>query len=195
MKKYKGLLISSVILIAIGLLGGISLGFFASVSNEGMPCCRFEQGMLSDIDRHFIEEMIPHHEDAIAMAELAITKAEHEEIRQLAANIQDSQSKEISDMTSWYKSWYATEVPESETFNMGMGMMDDMNDFKALEDAEIFDKEFIKQMIPHHQMAVMMASMLLNRTEYKEMQKLAQDIISTQTEEINKMSIWYSQWY
>ena len=40
-------------------------------------------------------------------------------------------------------------------------------------------------------MAVMMASMLLNRTEQKEMQKLAQNIIKTHTEEIDKMSVWY----
>ena len=192
MKKYKGLLISSIILIVVGLLGIICLGFFASGFNKGMPC-RFNQYTFNNIDRHFIEEMIPHHQDAIEMSELALTMSENEELKALAEKIIDSQSREISDMTSWYKSWYGTEVPESETFDMGM--MDDMTDLKILEDAEIFDREFLKQMIPHHQMAVMMASMLLSRTEHIEMQKLAQDIISTQTEEINKMSIWYSQWY
>ncbi len=195
MKKYKGLLIASTILIAIGLIGIMCLGLFTDSFSKGS--CRgfnrFNQSMLSDIDRHFIEEMIPHHQDAVDMAELALTKAEHDELRQLAESIKDSQSREIADMTKWYKSWYGTGVPESGTFNMGM--MDDMIDLADLEHAQIFDKEFIQQMIPHHQTAIMMASMLLNRTEREEMQKLAQDIISTQTEEINKMSAWYSQWY
>ena len=51
-------------------------------------------------------------------------------------------------MASWYKSWYAAEVPESTVG--GMRMMDGMTDLNALETAELFDKEFIEQMIPHH---------------------------------------------
>lgn len=192
MKKYKGLLIASIFLIVIGLIGIICLGFFEGGFNKGIPC-RLNQGRFGDIDRHFIEQMIPHHQDAVDMAKIAITKASHDELKELAESIRDSQSREISDMTSWYKSWYGTEVTEAATFEMEM--MEDMTNLKALEDAEIFDKEFIEQMIPHHQMAIMMASMLLNRTDRTEMKQLAQDILNTQTEEINQMSIWYSEWY
>ena len=78
---------------------------------------------------------------------------------------------------------------------MNRGMMGDETDLNLLENAKLFDKEFIEQMIPHHQMAIMMASMMLNRTEREEMKKLAQDIIRTQTEEIDQMSAWYSDWY
>ena len=176
MIKYKGLLISSVSLIIIGLLGIIFLGLSVYGFNNELPC-RFSQSIFSGIDRHFIEEMIPHHEDAIEMSELALKKAEHEELKTLSENIIHTQSKEIADMITWYKSWYGAEVPESANFEMGM--MDDMTDLKALEGADIFDKEFIEQMIPHHQMAVMMASMMLNRTDRAEMKKLAQDIIRT----------------
>ncbi len=192
MQKYKGLLTTSIILIAIGLIGIMFLGLFIGGFNQ-RSFRGFNRSMLSDIDRHFIEEMIPHHEDAVAMAELALTKADHEELKQLAENIRDNQSREINDMRSWYKSWYGADVPE---FNVGgMGMMQDMTDMESLESAEIFDKEFIEQMIPHHQMAIMMASMLLNRTEHMEMKKLAQDIIRTQTEEINQMTAWHNEWY
>ncbi|MCL5072208.1 MAG: DUF305 domain-containing protein [Actinobacteria bacterium] len=192
MKKYKGLLIASIILIVIGLTGIMALGLSTGGCNKG-SVCRFNQSMLSDIDRHFIEEMIPHHQDAVDMAELAITKAEHDELKQLAESIKDSQLKEIGNMASWYKSWYGTQVPESTVG--GMGMMNYMTDLKSLESAEQFDKEFIEQMIPHHRMAIMMVSMLINRTEHSEMKKLAQDIIKTQTEEINQMSVWYNEWY
>ncbi|MGM0365010.1 MAG: DUF305 domain-containing protein [Actinomycetota bacterium] len=192
MKKYKGLLVISLMLIAVGLIGIMSLGLITGGFSQG-PVCRFNQGIMSDIDRHFIEEMIPHHEDAVHMAELALTKAEHEELKQLSENIRDNQSREIEDMRSWYKSWYGTEVPESAI--EGMGIMGDMTDLKSLENAELFDREFIEQMIPHHQTAIMMASMLLNRTEHEEMKKLAKDIIRTQTKEINQMSQWYTEWY
>lgn len=192
MKKYKGLLIASIILIVLGLIGIMCLGLFTGGFNQ-RSFSGFNQSMLSDIDRHFIEEMIPHHQDAVDMSELALTKAEHEKLKQLAESIRDNQLREINDMASWYKSWYGSEVPESSIGNMGM--MEDMTDLKSLESAELFDKEFIEQMIPHHQMAIMMASMMLNRTDRAEMKKLAQDIIRTQREEIDQMSAWYSEWY
>ena len=73
---------------------------------------------------------------------------------------------------------FDTEVSENETFERGM--MDDMADLKALEDFEDFDKKFIWQMIPHHQMAIMMISLLLRNSERPGMQKLASGIIENQ---------------
>ena len=192
MKKNKGILIISIIFIVIGLIGIMSLILIAGGFTQ-RSVCGLGASIMGDIDRHFIGQMIPHHEDAVLMAELALTKADHEELKKLAENIKRDQSREIGEMRSWYKSWYNIKVPESAIG--GMGMMGDMTDLESLENAKLFDKEFIEQMIPHHQMAIMMASMMLNRTEREEMKKLAQDIIRTQTEEINQMSAWYSDWY
>ena len=64
----------------------------------------------SNVDRHFIEQMIPHHEDAIGMARVALQKAEHPEIKKLAQDIEKSQSEEIVQMKSWYKEWFGIEV-------------------------------------------------------------------------------------
>ncbi len=194
--KNKGILISSIIFISIGLLGIMSLslwsGVFTQRSVGGMGT-----GMMGDLDHQFIEEMIPHHEDAVLMAELALTKADHAELKNLAENIKREQSREIDEMHSWYESWYGTDVPESviEMGGMGQGMMGGMTDLKSLENAELFDKEFIEQMIPHHQMALMMVSMMLQGTEHEEMKKLAEDIIRTQTDEINQMNAWYNEWF
>src|SRR3989344_5077170 len=57
------------------------------------------------------------------------------------------------------------------------------------------DSHFIEQMILHHQMAVMMAQMLLRSTNRPEMKQLAENIITAQTKEINQMREWYSAWY
>jgi uncharacterized protein (DUF305 family) len=156
------------------------------------------------LDAHFIEQMIPHHEDAITMAKIAQTKAKKQEIKQLANNIIDSQSKEINKMKMWYRDWYGKDVPtDSDVMNqhgmmggstMHMGMMDDETDMTRLEQADDFDKAFIEEMIPHHQMAVMMASMLKDGTQRPEMKKLAEDIISAQTKEIDEMRGWYNEW-
>jgi uncharacterized protein (DUF305 family) len=153
--------------------------------------------MTGQIDAHFIEQMIPHHEDAITMADLAMDKAEHQEIRQLAEDITRTQSEEIEQMKTWYKGWFGKDVPDTFTgaSMMHMGMMGGTMDIDSLENATDFDKEFIEQMIPHHQMAVMMATMLQNSTGRPEMQQLAENIVEAQTREIDAMREWYRQWY
>src|SRR3989344_1840835 len=159
--------------------------------------------MMGSIDSHFIEQMIPHHEDAITMASLALEKAMHEEIKQLAQDIKRTQSEEIGQMQAWYKSWYGKEVPDifsGTSHGMGsgiihMGMMGDQTDMEQLKTASDFDKAFIEEMIPHHQMAVMMAQMLEKTTNRSEMKQLAKNIIDAQTREINYMRNWYRQWY
>ena len=59
----------------------------------------------SDIDRAFVEMMIPHHESAIAMATDAKTKGTHKEIRDLATAIVADQKREIAQMKAWTESW------------------------------------------------------------------------------------------
>ncbi len=154
------------------------------------------------IDKHFIEQMIPHHEGAIAMANLALQKAKHPEIKTLATAIIAAQTTEIQSMNGWYQDWFATNVPKVSTGMMGGGMMSQsgmhmggQEDMTALENATDFDKAFIEEMIPHHQLAIMMANMLQSGTNRPEMQQLAKNIISSQSKEIQQMQAWYTQWY
>ncbi|WP_437872728.1 DUF305 domain-containing protein [Sorangium sp. So ce302] len=60
-------------------------------------------------DRAFIDAMIPHHEMAIDAAEMAQQKAEHAEIRTLAAGIIEAQQREIDQMKAWRAAWYPEE--------------------------------------------------------------------------------------
>lgn len=197
-----GMLIGGVVLwIILASVGNVNFrGVMSqrSSSENQLP----NSGMM---DAHFIEQMIPHHEDAITMAKLALEKARRPEIRQLSQSIIDSQSKEIDQMEAWYKDWFGREVPTG-TQVMGqhgmmggrgthMGMMGNETDIQRLEQAADFDRAFIEAMIPHHQMAVMMANMLKNGTQRPEMQKLAGDIITAQTREIEQMRQWYDAWF
>jgi uncharacterized protein (DUF305 family) len=156
-------------------------------------------------DQSFIEMMIPHHQDAVEMAEMALKKAQHPEIKTLAQAIIRDQEREIKEMKTWYQQWFNQPVPALSTqgmmgmgqghgmMGMGQGMM--AMDLKTLETATNFDQEFIRQMIPHHQMAVMMASNLKTNTNRPEMDKLMDDIIRSQSAEIKQMKQWYKAWY
>lgn len=183
----------------IGLLVGIVLTGFVSISLAnngygGMMGMNSNRMMGSNIDKNFIEQMIPHHESAIAMAKLAQQKSNRSEIKTLADNIITSQTAEINKMRSWYKQWYGVDVPKQSSTN-GMGsMMNGSWDEDSLNTAADFDKAFLEAMIPHHQMAVMMANMLEQGTNRQEMKALAKDIIVAQSKEINTMRDWQTQW-
>jgi uncharacterized protein (DUF305 family) len=172
------------------------------------PVGRTQMGMQHD--RHFIEQMIPHHQGAVEMADLALSRAKHPELKQLAAKIEASQTQEIRDMQVWYKRWYGKAVPPVQRGGMGMmgmgrrgmmqggmmqgGMMGMQMDLTALKNTSNFDRDFMQQMIPHHQMAVMMSAMILN-SPHPELRSLAQAIIKSQSAEIQQMQQWSQAWY
>lgn len=62
-----------------------------------------------DFDRAFIEEMIVHHEGAVAMAEQALLSAKHAEIKTMAQEIVSAQTREIDTMRSWLRSWFGVQ--------------------------------------------------------------------------------------
>ena len=158
--------------------------------------------MASRVDNHFIEQMIPHHEGAIDMAKVALEKAKHPELKTLAQNIIAAQTKEIGDMKGWYKTWFGVDVPAGTGHMMNGQMMGGSmmhmgsmaGDMDTLKNAKDFDLEFIRQMIPHHELAVMMAQMLQGTTDRPEMKQLAQNIIDSQTKEIEMMRGWMIAW-
>jgi len=67
--------------------------------------------MLKDakpFDRAFIDMMVPHHEGAVAMAKELLKDGEHPQLRQMANDVIDAQTKEIAQMREWRKAWYGS---------------------------------------------------------------------------------------
>jgi uncharacterized protein (DUF305 family) len=164
-------------------------------------------------DGHFIVMMIPHHEGAIAMAELALQRSSRPEIRALAERIRTSQSQENAQMRRWYRQWYGSDVPTWTVQGMGMGGGREMNmgmamgmgmgmgmpgfgtSLAALRTAPGFDRAFLEQMIAHHRMGVMMASHAQWGTVHPELRELEAAMVRVQSEEIAQMARWYQQWF
>lgn len=57
------------------------------------------------------------------------------------------------------------------------------------------DKAFLEQMIVHHEGAVEMAKTIIAGTNRAELKKLAEEIITAQTKEIEMMRGWLNSWY
>lgn len=181
------LAICSVAALLIGWVG------HATVQAGKVPTATNLMVTESSIEQHFLEQMIPHHQGAIDMANIAMQKSETDEVRQLSEAILATQQAEIDQMTGWLKDWYGVDYANTQDA-MGHGMHSMMGDLTALNRARNFDTEFVRQMIPHHESAVIMAQMLLAANPRPELKTLAENIITAQQKEISDMKAWLARW-
>jgi uncharacterized protein (DUF305 family) len=140
-------------------------------------------------DALFIDSMIVHHQGAIEMAQEALQKAEHEELRALAEAILSTQQAEIDQMRAWREAWYPG-LPATEGLHIHMGDMS-----VAPDDSRPYDLRFLEAMISHHEGALAMAQDALQKAEHEEIRALAEAIIETQQAEIEQMKEWQILWY
>ena len=164
----------------------------------------------NDADVAFATGMIPHHGQAVAMAELAATRASSPQVKKLAAAIQAAQGPEIEQMSGWLADW-GEEVPDPQAMAMGSGhdmsdmtgedsntdgmssdgmagMMtaDQMSDLAAASGAK-FDTMWLRSMIAHHEGAVAMAEDELGDGLNVDALELAETIVDAQQTEIMTM--------
>ena len=152
-----------------------------------------ENGKYSD--KAFIDAMVPHHQGAIAMAEVALKNAEHEEIIQLSRNIVSSQQAEIEDLKSIKQEEFGTSNVPMEMSPKQMRGMGMMMDPQQLANQKPFDEAFIDAMIPHHRSAIEMAQVALENSDNPKIKDLAQNIISAQQREVEQMKQWRKDWF
>ena len=143
-----------------------------------------------DYDRMFLANMIAHHQGAVNMANLALTKASHQEVKDLAKAIVSAQTTEITDMTVWQKTWYPASSGEIMEDHSSIRMMNELNG----KTGEAFDKAFLEQMIMHHQSAINMAATGKTNAQHQEVKELTVAIVTAQTKEIQQMKQWQSDW-
>jgi uncharacterized protein (DUF305 family) len=145
----------------------------------------------NDADIQFAQGMIPHHQQAVEMAELAATRAANPQVKDLAAKIATAQAPEITIMSGWLTTWGAPmPSPESghDAHGSMPGMMSDA-DMAGLEKAggAEFDRMFLDMMIRHHEGALRMATTEQQQGQQPDAKALAKKIEADQTAEIAQM--------
>jgi uncharacterized protein (DUF305 family) len=148
----------------------------------------------------FLKAMIPHHEAAVEMAEIAKERARHDEIRRRAADIVAAQNREITQMEGIYERLFGAKItPDPEAHDqLGLSASEagmEHVDHAELEAARPFDRAFIDEMVPHHQGAIRMARIVTVKSDDAEIDRLAQAIIDAQSREIREISDWRTRWY
>ena len=137
-------------------------------------------------DIMFAQMMIPHHEQAIEMSDLAMQNSTNPEIRDLATKIKGEQAPEIELMESWTDSHMGSHM-DSHAGHMMDGMLskEEINELKSARGVE-FDRLFLEGMIKHHEGAIEMANDV-DDSKNPDVAKLAQSILITQRAEIELM--------
>lgn len=150
------------------------------------------QGQHNAADVAFAKGMIPHHRQAVEMADLAPDRAQSAEVKKLAADIKKAQDPEIKTLSGWLASW-GEEVPAESPMDHSMhdtGGMMTADEMTELENAsgKAFDTAFMEMMIKHHEGAVEMAKTEQADGAYGPAEKMAGEIIDSQSAEIEKMN-------
>ncbi|MGW0362964.1 DUF305 domain-containing protein [Streptomyces sp. NPDC002990] len=148
------------------------------------------QGEHNAADTAFAKGMIPHHRQAVEMADLAATRAGSAEVKQLADEIKKAQDPEIKTLSGWLASW-GEQVP-AENEDHGGHSMDGMmtaEEMDRLEKAsgKAFDTAFLEMMVKHHEGAVAMARAEQSGGSYQPAKEMAGAIITSQSAEITRM--------
>lgn len=144
-------------------------------------------------DVMFAQMMIPHHEQAVEMADLALAPAAGAgtDVTALATKIKAAQAPEIATMSGWLSAWGAEADDDMGGMHHGAsmpGMMSD-EDMAALADArgDAFDRMWLTMMVAHHEGALTMADDVLGTTQDPQVRTLAEAVVAGQTAEIATM--------
>lgn len=159
---------------------------------------------FNEADVTFAQMMIPHHREAVEMAELATDRAETPEVKGLASQIRGAQEPEIDQLTGFLTAWGA-KVPADDGMagmdHSNMGGMSGMSNTPAMPGAMTpeqmeqlrnasgaeFDRMFLTMMIEHHQGAVTMAQQEVDQGSNPDAKQLAEKIVADQNAEIARM--------
>ena len=148
-------------------------------------------------DVHFAQMMIPHHEQALEMSEIALSKDTSPALASLAREIRREQDPEIVLMRAWLEEWGAEELPHSggpgdeaddghDHEMAGMATGDQMVELAEAQGRE-FQRMWLELMIAHHEGAIEMAEQVGGTTEDAEVRALAEAVVGSQQEEIDRM--------
>ena len=167
-------------------IAGVVLSFFAApalaqapIINPGAPgqdsreldadeASKLAGTRYTEADVRFMQDMIPHHHQALVMSRLVPERTNRNELIEVAERIETSQADEIEFMKGWLAA-RGEDVPDPaahEAMQMshemaGMASPEQMAALEAADGAE-FDKLFLTLMIEHHEGALTMVEDLLD---------------------------------
>jgi uncharacterized protein (DUF305 family) len=185
--------LGAIIVVLVAAIFGISLNRGSDEGSMGMH----DSGMMgmshgsssatyTGADVMFLQMMIPHHQQAIDISNIALKTSKDAELLALAGTIIKAQTAEIIQMKSWLNEAGAT---NDMGHSMGMGGMLDETDLSALSAAvgKTFDTLWLKGMIGHHDGAIHMTTMI-NDASNADIKAFGENVVKDQSAQIVQMN-------
>lgn len=147
------------------------------------------EGGYTETDVRFVEQMIPHHRQALEMADLAADRAQDERVVLVADRIIAGQSPEITALENWLEQ-RGLPVPAADaTHDHALPGMITPLQLEQLTNAggAEFDELFLTYMSQHHAGAVDMAAAAVAGGTDQLAIEMATDVSVTQGVEIDRM--------
>ncbi|AZI58863.1 DUF305 domain-containing protein [Nakamurella antarctica] len=182
-----------------GMSGTTSTATTASPATAASPAAGSATASVSEVfndaDVAFSTDMIPHHQQAVEMADMVAGRTTTPAVVALAGEIKAAQQPEIDLMTAFLKAWgqqppmQGMDHDMAPGMEMGMGMMSaaDMTTLTGLSGTD-FDQKWLTMMIAHHEGAIEMSNLELKQGSNPQAKQLADAIIAGQQVEIATMT-------
>jgi uncharacterized protein (DUF305 family) len=182
---------ASLVLVACGSDGDGAAGHDGHATTSPTASAPAAQGQHNAADVAFAKGMIPHHRQAVEMADQAPSRAGSAEVKKLAEEIKKAQDPEIRTLSGWLASW-GEQVPAEGAADHsahGMAGMMTAGEMDKLKNSsgKAFDTAFTELMIKHHEGAVAMARTEKADGAFPDARRMADAIITSQTAEITRM--------
>ena len=149
--------------------------------------------MTGDFDYDFATTMIAHHQTAIDMAKVEMSKGSNAAMKSMAEGIVKAQEAEIGQFKAILKEYKIPEMKKEggEMHNELGEIMEKMETkMKGMALSGNADKDFAMMMVPHHESAVAMAEDELSHGKNLALKQMAQKIIEDQSNEIKEFQQW-----
>ena len=177
--------------------GGMQMDGSMQMGDDGMM-----QGMnsaLADLEAlegeefevAYVNQIIPHHQGALEMAQAVVDRAPNPEVREAAARIIEDQEREIGELTAFLRDTYGQEVNPDERMEMDPAM----NDHIRNADPAMAEQMFLLGMREHHESAVQMGEIVLQKAQSQLLLDQARTMVDSQRAEQEEFAGYLQQFY
>ncbi|MFT3981135.1 MAG: DUF305 domain-containing protein [Ferruginibacter sp.] len=157
---------------------------------DKMMTAMHAQKATGNTDIDYANMMLQHHQGAVNMAQLQLAQGSNEVLKEFSRKVIADQQKEIAVLGEYISKAKADLSPDAASFKNAMDSSMNTMMNAMPEQYNNIDKDFVAQMIPHHQSAVDMAKAYLRFGNAPVLKQLSESIITAQEKEIS----WLKEW-
>ncbi len=139
----------------------------------------------------YVNQIIPHHQGALDMAQAVVDRAPNPEMREAAARIIEDQEREIGELTAFLRDTYGQEVNPDERMAMDASMIDEIRN----ADPAMAEQMFLLVMREHHESAVQMGEIVLQKAQSQVLLDQARTMVDSQRAEQEEFAGYLQEYY